>query len=116
MMPSVVPGFRHVVHVVPACILPVLVEVLVAEYRSMIKLAHGRTAKKNVASLYQPIIFQADSHSFLLRIKGSLIDETHQLGNPTFSSFPLDKSFSAHVQGTSNVMLKKWSKLALKSS
>ncbi|KAH8521538.1 hypothetical protein H0E87_002541 [Populus deltoides] len=106
----------YVVHVVPACILPVLVEVLVAEYRSMIKLAHGRTAKKNVASLYQPIIFQADSHSFLLRIKGSLIDETHQLGNPSFSSFPLDKSFSAHVQGTSNVMLKKWSKLALKSS
>ena len=65
-------------------------------------MAHGRTAKKNVASLYQPIFFKQ-------------IAITHQLGNPSFSSFPLDKSFSAHVQGTSNVMLKKWSILALKS-
>jgi hypothetical protein len=66
MMPSVVPGFRHVVHVVPACILPVLVEVLVAEYRSMIKLRdRGSWAdcKKECGKSLPAYFFQADSHN-----------------------------------------------------
>jgi hypothetical protein len=66
MMPSVVPGLRHVVHVVPACILPVLVEVLVAEYRSKIKLRdRGSWAdcKKECGKSLPAYFFQADSHN-----------------------------------------------------